>query len=347
MKNITILALLIIIFSCKEENQNEPSEKENSQAKQAHIDEELKYVINDTFALGDVRRYGIMPNTGVGNHPVSQKNSIQTLLDLAEKINLDIVFPEGYYPTHLLLRGRKKINIRFDNASIGGYVQITEKEDLFSEDIKFTGKLNVYDLVLIRKSHNIQIETLNLLSDISKNTFKTRNKGVRIYGGVETLNIKDLTIDDLGSGNDVVYQKVHAAFLAVESPKDIFIDKLHIKSSDRHGVYLTGSDHIIENIIIDKFGVGNIENMSNMPDLVDRNNTKKISGVWLSRCNNSTIGRITINTNDSNGVYALRLDNGDIKMPSIIEGVKLIGGDLKPSIYAEEYTNVSVKSLEN
>lgn len=347
MKNIIVILLLISVLSCKEKNQKVPSQNE-TQPKEETInkEEELKYVINDSYPIGDVRRYGIMPNIGIGKHPVTQKNSVETVLDIAEKLNIQIVFPEGYYPIHLLIRGRENINIHFENASIGGYVQITEKEDKVSSKIKFTGTVNIYDLLLVRKAIDVDFEKVNLLSDISKSTFKNRNKGFRIYNGVETIKIKELNIEDLGSGKDKAYQRVHAALLAVEAPKELFIDKIHIKSSDRHGIYLTGSDHIIENIIIDKFGTGEIDNMAYMPDLIDKENTKKIAGVWLSRCNNSIIGNILVNTANSKGTYAIRLDNGNLNMPTIIESVVLEGGDDKLPIYAEENTNAVIKSLE-
>lgn len=346
MKTKVLIILVLCFFSCKEEKQSKEMKSLEVETNKKNSDEELKYVLNDTFKIGDVRRYGIMPNKSIGKHPVTQKNSLETLLDLAEKISLDITFPEGNYPIHLLIRGRENINIHFDNATIGGYVQITEKEDKISNNIKFTGILNIYDLLIVRNAVDTEMEIVSLLSDESKNTFKSRNKGVRIYGGVEKLEIKELNIEDLGSGKDEAYQRVHAALLVVESPKELTIDKLHIKSSDRHGVYLTGSDHIIKNIIIDKFGIGEIDNMSYMPDLIDKENTKKIVGVWLSRCNYSIIGNIVINTKNSKGKYALRLDNGNVSMPTIIESVVLKGGDTKLPIYAEETTNVVVESLE-
>ena len=142
----------------------------------------------------------------------------------------------------------------------------------------------------------------------------------RIYEGVEELKINNLVISDLGSGDMPEYERVHAAFLATGAPKDIMINKLHIKSSDRHGVYLTGEDHAIEEIIIDKFGLGNIKNMANMPDVIYQESARELTGVWLSRCNNSLIGSIKVNTLDSKG--KLKIFCMNIEALSTNRGIK-------------------------
>ena len=345
MKYIVLFITTLLVVSCKNENSKEIIKKDVKKEKKINK-LELEYAINKEYKIGDVRRYGVMPNEGVGNHPISKKNSFETIFDIAEKTGMKIVFPKGYYPANLLIKGRKNLNIHFEDAFFGGYVQVIEKDSVFCENVSLSGTLNVYDLMIIRNSKKTTIENLNIISDIEKNTFKTRSKGVRIYEGVEELKIKNVIIEDLGSGKAPDYERVHAAFLATGAPEDIIIDKLHIKSSDRHGVYLTGSDHAIENIIIDQFGVGSIAEMANMPDVIYQSSAKELTGVWLSRCNNSIIGNIIINTSNSKGKYAIRLDNGTISETTEVNSVRLIGGDKKLSIYAEEDTNIVVKSVE-
>ena len=132
-----------------------------------------------------------------------------------------------------------------------------------------------------------------------------------------------------------------------ENPEDIIIEKIHIKSSDRHGVYLTGRNHIINEIVIDKFGIGNTKDIQDIDDSdISKKETSLITGLWLNKCDNTTIGSVIINTKESKGKYALWLDSGDIGKPTIIESLVLKGGDEKLPIYAEDITNVVVKSVE-
>jgi len=307
---------------------------------------ELEFVFNKEYPKGDVRRYGILPNHGFGKNPRTGNNLFEDILDLAEKINLEISFPEGYFPATLNIIGRKNLKIKFNNTSFGGSIKIFERDSIYSQNIRFQGKVSCFDFVLIRNAKKIKFDVLQLLSDPNQSTTKGRSRGMRIYKGVEDLKIDKIYIEDFGSGSEVLYQRNHAAILAIEGPKELLIEEIHIKSSDRHGIYLTGSDHIIGKIKIDNFGVGSIEEMANMPDVIYKNESKKIAGVWLSRCTNSFIEKIEINISKTKGMYSVRLDNGNSNEPTIIEEISIIGPRNSIPIFTEDNTNVIVKSLK-
>ena len=129
MKNLYfLLGILVCFFSCKEK---EAGEKSNSHKKIAFketqkILSEDAYILNENFPKGDVRRYGIFPDSAYTNtHPVSKKSKITTVLDMAETNKIELFFPKGYYKTALLLDSRKNIKLRFDKAEFD-LVHITQ-----------------------------------------------------------------------------------------------------------------------------------------------------------------------------------------------------------------------------
>ena len=349
MKNILItLALSLLTLSCKDKKEETPVKLEETTVITKVNKEELKYVVNESFPVGDVRRYGIRVEGGDPKHKVSNKNTTQTIFDLAEKENIKLFFPKGFYNFGLYLKGRQNIEITFDDASFSGPLYIIENEEKKkSSNITLKGKLTTYFKTFIRNSKEIEIEKLNIVTDVDKNSAKLRSMGCDIYVGSEDIYISQLYIDDLGSGNES-YANSRAALQVHgwnNNPKNLVIDKVHIKSSDKHGIYLTGEDHLINKVIIDKFGTGSIKETRDLDDS-KKGETQNVTGLWLNKCNNSTINSVEINTQNSKGKYAVWLDSGITAKQSIIELLTLKGGDNKLPIYAQEDTNVLVKSVE-
>ena len=106
MKNLYFfLGILVLLLSCDEKP---ASEKTNSDKKIAFqetqkILSEDAYILNQNFPKGDVRRYGIFPDSAYTNtHPVSKKSKITTVLDMAETNKIELFFPKGYYKTALV-----------------------------------------------------------------------------------------------------------------------------------------------------------------------------------------------------------------------------------------------------
>lgn len=340
---------LTLLVSCKSDSSKEIKKQEqvNNETSQSI---ELKYAIDQSYEIGDVRRYGIFPEKGLGNHPVSGDNSLETVLKLAESEGITLKFPKGYYKYGLSIVGKENITMEFDDAVFGGPINIMEKDGKKSSDIQITGRLTSYFRFFVRNSEDILVEDLIISSNKDKNIAKERSYGCDIYAGAKNIYIQSLTIEDMGSDNDT-FKRARAALQVHgwnNNPEYLEIEKLHIKSSDRHGVYLTGNNHVIHEVSIDKFGVGNINNIQDLDDTnVDEKETFKITGLWLNKCNDCLIGSAVVNTNDSKGEHAIWLDEGDRSKPSIINKIKLIGGEKNMDIYVEELSNAVIKKVEN
>lgn len=350
-KLVAIIGIIMMVLSCNEKQKDTSVLKTNetsSKQKKRDLDE-LKYVLNDSFPLGDVRRYGVFPNKGIPNHPVTDKNVIQTAIDISEKLGIELYFPKGYYREGLIIKGKENVKIKFDEAEFSGPIYIIEDENKKgSKNIEFRGKVVTYTKFFTSYSSGIKIEKVHVKSNDTLSNYKKRSSGAEIYRGTEDLIIKELIIDDLGSGDEEFLTA--SAALQIHgwgaNPKDIQINSVHIKSSDKHGAYITGDDIFIDELKIDAFGVGQQKYMTRMQDAAE-GEEKQITGLWLNKCNNSILGDVFINTEKSKGKYALWLDSGgEINKPTAVEYVKLIGGDQKLPIYAEEDTNIVVKSVE-
>lgn len=353
--NYIKISPVVIVFcffiSCKQtkEIKEESSSESIETIDNGTSQEELNYVLVDSFPVGDIRRYGIKIGGGDPKHPYTKELTTQSLFELAEKEKIELFFPKGFYNFGLYFKGVKNVIIKFDDAEFAGPIYITEDKDKEeSSDIEFKGTLSTYYKFFSRNCSDITIENLIIKSDITKNAAGLRSMGCDIYGGSNYISFKNLVIEDLGSGSEK-YGLSRAALQVHgwnNNPMGLSIDKIHIKSSDRHGVYLTGKEHSIGQIIIDKFGVGDINDTRGLEDS-DEGEYKNITGVWLNRFTNSQIDKITINTKGSKGKYAIWLDAGNIGEPSIIGELVLNGGDRELPIFADEITNTVVQRLEN
>lgn len=345
-KALTVV-LVLIIYACKEKVAPQ-KEVVNNEPKNEQVQKlsEADLVLHKEYAVGDVRRYGIFPDSSFTyTHPVSKKPKITTILDLAEEDNVELFFPEGFYNMGLILDGRQNIRLRFDKAAFD-IVHITKDTDAehAPSNIKLKGSLITYDRLGITDAKNVEIDSVYIRSDTIKNHRKIRSRGCHIYYGCKNITIKYLEIDDFGSGDERYYNN-HAA-LALDgwrnNPENVNIHKLYIKSTDRHGIYLTGKNHMINEVIIDRFGIGNDIGMTGMQDAGEIE-YKLFSGIWINRCYNSTIGEITINSKMSKGFFTANFDEGDSLRPVIINKMKIKNFDRKLPIRFAKNTGVIVK----
>ena len=114
--------IFLALISCKKESKKEkPVQDLNVETvKEVENLEELKYVTNDNFPIGDVRRYGIKIEGGDPKHPYTQKLITLSLFELAEKENIELFFPKGFYKFGLYFKGVKNVKIKFDEAEFAG-----------------------------------------------------------------------------------------------------------------------------------------------------------------------------------------------------------------------------------
>ncbi len=336
------IILICLYFSCQE--------KSSKEVFNATINNEISdsnYVINHSFPKGDIRRYGLLPETDAISNFKSSKNALENILNLAEQ-GLEIIFPKGHYKTGMIIKGKKNLNFYFDDASFSGQIQIIDGLDnVPSQNINFKGKLVTYSKFFTRNSQNITIEDLLIKTDTTKNSNNKESLGCSIYAGSKHITIDSLIIDGLGSQSK--YYQHSAAALQLHgwnnNPEHVTINYLEIKSSDRHGAYITGNNHVFNTIKIEKFGTGSNKNIFPLGDAKD-DEVKTFSGFWINRCNDCEFNNVEINTNNSLGDYSLKLDEGQAYNPSFIYNLKLIEGKNKLPILDDYLTNILVKRVE-
>ncbi len=319
-KLVTIYYLTVVVlitYSCNK-NHNDNTIIINDLSDEEKV-EEQKFVINDSFLIGDVRRYGVFPNKKITNHPLSKKHSIQTVLDLSEKIGLELFFPRGFYDTSLIFDSRAGIKIRFNHSEFSDVIHITNERGGKSENIILKGTLITYDRFGTYHSNNILIDTLIIKSNTNKNRRKLRSRGCHIYTNTTNLEIKYLQVDDLG--ND--HPNNHAA-LAIDSypnyPKSIKIGKAILNSSDRHGAYIMGFNHMIDSLIINNYAIGNSKKRMSLMQGAAIGEEKNFSGIWFNECYNTTINYLEVNSTSSlKNKIDVNFDIGDKNYPIIIK----------------------------
>ena len=337
------MVLTLVFTSCKNEEKNLNSLPE------AKAFNESDYVVNIHFKVGDVRRYGVFPDSAfAANHPFTKESKMKTVLDLAENHGIELFFPKGNYKGALVLDSRKNLDIRFDLAEFD-VIHITNDatSKVTPENINLKGQIIVYDRLGITEAHKISIDTVYLKSNTEKNLRQMRGRGCHIYHGCNDIKIKYLEIEDFGSG-DKSYQHNHAA-LAIDgyknNPINVQIEKLYIKSTDRHGIYITGQGHDIGEVVIDRFGMGSSKEMSGMQD-AQKNEEKEFKAIWINKCYNSSIKKITINEKNSKGKYTAHFDSGTQEKPVKIGVIKILNDNPKINILKEDPNGVIINTID-
>ncbi len=329
-KFIFYIVCINILISCKEKN----NYKVLTPIVNFDVND-LEYRINDSFSKGDSRRYGVFPN-----QPISTKR-MSNILDLAAK-GLPITFPKGVYKSNLVFNGVSNVNLIFKEATICGAINIFDG----SNKIKFSGQLTILDKLFIRKSSNIQFDTLLVKTDIVKNIYKKKNRGVSIYAGSKMISFKFLRIDDTGGVSEDHY-KHSAAALQVhgwnDNPEYVYIANLEINNSDRTALYITGRGHQIGKGAIHNYGLGDSINMFGLED-AKPGEEKEFTGAWINRCNDCVIDTLAISSNVFAGKYSLRLDEGVYHTPTFINNVHFKSKAKELPIKTDELTNILVKN---
>jgi hypothetical protein len=129
------------------------------------------------------------------------------------------------------------------------------------------------------------------------------------------------------------------------NPENVQIDKVHIKSTDRHGVYITGKDHLIGEVYIDKFGVGSSEHMSPMQDAV-KGEEIEFKALWVNKCYNSYIEKVVINEKGSKAKYTAHFDYGDKTRPFTIGVLDIINDNPNINILEDNNNGVLIENQQ-
>lgn len=341
----TTVFVFLILFSCKEEAKTKVISASNNTEEVKPFNDK-NYVVAKGYEVGDVRRYGIYPDSTFSlNHPFTKKSKLETVLDLAEKHNIELTFPKGFYNLRLAIQGRKNIMLNFNDAVFSGIIQVYEKDSTISENITFKGNLSSYEGFFTRKSKNISLDTLHLLNDVTKSMSKQESKGCKLYGGTNGFKLKSLVVEGLGSNSETF--KYNGAALAIEgwnnNPKNVIIDNVHIKSSDKHGVYMTGTDNSIKKLTIDKFGVGSKVFLTPLEDAT-KGEEKEFTGLWLNKCNYCFVDKAIINEAGSKATNTVFMDAGVALKASEIVELIILNDNPKIGIKKDPNTNIQLIS---
>ena len=332
-KYILIAIILLITLSCKKNKDVEHKSTEPSY----NTDLEQKLAINTKFVIGDVRRYGIMPDQGIGVHPVTKNKKTTEIVKLASS-GLEIVFPKGYYKTSLILSKKGNIKMTFEDAEFSGTVQLKDS----SYNVSFKGNLKSYSSFVFSNVHNITCDKLTLLDNKEKNISNLRPSGVNILGNSTEITINKVSVSGVGQS-----KYVHAGFKIYgypELPKYIKIKELSVLSSDVNGALIMGEEIYINKILIHNFGISEVNNLAKLSNLPKDFDKKNFVGLWLNKNKSSIYDYVEVNT--INKQIALRLGSGSSEDPTVIMGLKL--KDKKNSEYLvddSETTNVVVEKL--
>ncbi|WP_282042231.1 hypothetical protein [Winogradskyella flava] len=301
---------------------------------------DMLYVKNYNYNKGDVRRYGIYPDT------YFSKKEWSHVLALADK-GLALTFEKGTYLGNFIFKGVDSINIKFNDVKLAGEFQIIEDSEKPTNNLNFLGNLSVLDKIFIRKSSDIKFQNLLVASDTINNLHKKKNRGLSIYAGSRNIKIDTLIIKDTGGSSDVFYQHSAAAFQVHgynSNPINIEINYLKIRNAARSAMYLTGYNHHIKKIEIENFGYGSNKNMFGLED-AKPNAQLQFTGAWFNKCNDCTIDTLIIGSNINKEIYSARFDLGTYSKPCIINNIEFLDYAKKLQILDDMLTNVLVKNV--
>ncbi|UVL62837.1 hypothetical protein LOY54_06075 [Pseudomonas sp. B21-032] len=160
-------------------------------------------------------------------------------------------------------------------------------------NVRITGVLTTTDRLGTINCKNCYIESCWILNDPERHSAVPGggSRGAHIYAGTDGLRIDRLVIDYAGGPNT-------AAALAIDghgwNPSNCTFGFVHIKNSAFHGAYITGFGHRIDNLVIDAFAAENTV----CPTLQDSNGieqSNEIKGLWVNRCWDTHIRRLSMN----------------------------------------------------
>jgi len=251
-------------------------------------------VTDERYSYGDVRRYGIFP---YDNSLLNNYKLMKNALDNSSKLGYEVYFPTGLYKTQLNI-SQSNVTIRFEEgAELTGLVHIFVEDNKDKiKNLTIRGTIVTYDRFGTRNVDGITVDAIHVKSDGSKATDYpgVRSRGVHISPGTTNMKCKLIEVDDLDSTghNNVAAVEIDGW---IENPSNLSIDKIRVKKSDVHGVYLTGNGHNIGEIQVDEFGADEYKLKNSIEDSDSLDQSKELKGVWLNRCSDTKIKNIVVN----------------------------------------------------
>lgn len=261
---------------------------------------------------------------------------------------IQIFWPRGLYTTGMNLTSvhsgtyEQPSRMHFDNAEFGSILHLIDNV----EWVEWTGTVSCHDrLGMI--CHNVKIENVYQLSDPNKHVgvFGKKSRGVHILG-CSNIYIKYLDVEDT---EPVVIDDLAPAWAAVAlqtggvTEGNFTIDKIRVRNSATHGVYLNGQGINIGEILVEGWGSAVIDYFpvpgfggglqDYLGGLVGSN---KGFAVGLCRTGDCKIGKISISQRNASAPGAVNsfiiLDSGRTANP--------LNADLR-DVYVEHMEIVS------
>jgi len=325
-----LIIVAFIVLSCKNDKKGVNPDKS------LNIDDSV-YVIDSTYLKGDVRRYGIIPGKGIGQHPKLLKDKLEVLLDIAES-GITITFPEGVYDRTFNINNRSNVNIISKNALFTGPININKSNNIIVE-----GTIQTLLQFITSESEDLNFENIIIKTDTLLSGNGRRSYGCSIHAGTKNLKINKLVVEDVGSGFKE-YKHVKGGLIVHghnNEPHNISIDSVSILSSDRHGAYLTGSEINIKYLHVNRFGLGTGEQMVPMEGGIDGEQVE-FAGLWIKNCFNSKIEKAIIDLNHSKGKFSFNFDIGESFRPFNIEQLVIRGTEDNKSIQKRSLSRTGV-----
>lgn len=336
MKKISLLIIVLSVFCCK--NENSKTEKSDS-IDTIYVDS--LYTLNSDFKIGDVRRYGVEPGKGIGQHPKLLKDKLDVLLDISES-GIELFFPKGIYNRTFNIEDRTGVKMQSDSACFTGAINIKS-----SKDIKIGGVVETLTNFYVRNATNIDVNTIISKTDTVTKGKNLRSTGCEIHSGCSNIHIKKVLIEDSGSGSED-YKYIKGAFIIHghnNEPFNIKVDSVIVKSSDRHGAYITGENIDIKYLDVKKFGVGSANYMNPMEGGID-GEQKEFAGLWIKNCHDCFIDEAVIDVKNSKGKYSINFDIGEEFRPTTIQKVTIKNAGSNRDITKRIFSRTGVVTLD-
>ena len=328
-KIISFTLIVLLLVSCNTQKNKKVQVSYNQKL-------EKTLSVDTTFAIGDVRRYGIKINKGIGVHPKTKQKILDELFRLSAT-GLTIKFPKGYYKTSLIIKNQKKVSFDFDNASFSGSIQLID-----SDSISLKGKINSYSSFVINNGTNINLGQVTILANKELNIAKIDPSGFQILNKSENININTITISGLGAGEPFKYTPSALKIYGFpKTPNNITINKVTITDSPVNGAIIMANEVNIKDITIQKFGYTTVKTLKKLSNTkIDPND---FVGLWLVKNTNSTYENVTITNGEK---PALRLEKESFEKVTIIENLILHSKLTEEQAIADdERTNVVIKKI--
>ena len=282
----------------------------------------LAYLDNQ-YPVGDCRRYGIFPD-GTTNWEGLYGKRVTAWAQCCAIPKITGYVPPGILNTGFNFVGSEiqGIRIYFDRVEVRGIFHVMSSAipaaiDPILYDMWFLGEITCFDRLGITNVGALKFGKVKFANDPAKNisTPGVGGRGLHAYFGIDGLEFEEL--DFLGC---VSTNNTDACFSidgATKNPKGIRSKYTRIRASDTHAMYLTGSDHQFDHLLIDSYGLVGYGG-SGMQDSTGLPQSQEVCGLWANRVWNSRIKRLEIGQNVSgltNTKYHLRVSETGLSDP--------------------------------